>query len=132
MKRIKNEDAVKVTGVDLSIKPDQTVIVWKATRPLTVQEHQDLSEKLRSESEQTGLAIVLVPFSVEMAIEPAAAPADPTTSTGDPAAATVDPAAKLGDPEDLASAAPLTEGNDTANTSTPAAAPEADDDGDKK
>lgn len=58
-------DAVPVTGLDLSTKPDQTVITWKATRPLTVEEHKDLSEKLRFEAETTGLNIVLIPFSVE-------------------------------------------------------------------
>lgn len=56
-------DAEQVTGVDLST--DMTVIIWKATRPLTVDEHETLSAKLRFESQESGIPIVLVPFSVE-------------------------------------------------------------------
>jgi len=55
-----------------------TVVFWRATRPLTVEEHEALSEKLRREEEQTGLTITLVPFSVEVIVAATANPdADP-------------------------------------------------------
>ncbi|QMV43736.1 hypothetical protein [Cohnella cholangitidis] len=60
--------AEKLEGLDLSKGPDKTVVVWKATRPLTVQEHEELSEKLRFEEKETGLEIILVPFSVEPSV----------------------------------------------------------------
>lgn len=51
---------------DLSSGPDQSVLLLKANRPLTVQEHEELSQKLRYEEENTGLKIVLVPFSLDI------------------------------------------------------------------
>lgn len=59
------EDAAVKTGVDLGTGPDKTVIVWKATRPLTVKEHESLSAKLRHEAQATGANILLVPYVVE-------------------------------------------------------------------
>jgi hypothetical protein len=58
-------DAEKVTDVDLSTQEDMTVIIWKATRPLTIEEHEHLSAKLRYESKESGIPIVLVPYSVD-------------------------------------------------------------------
>ncbi len=58
--------AQPLEGVDLSIGSDKTVIVWKATRQLTVKEHESISAKLRFEAEATGLNILFVPFSVEV------------------------------------------------------------------
>ena len=62
----KNPEITEIEGFDLSSGPDQTVLLLKATRPLTVQEHQELSQKLRYEEEQTGLKIVLVPFTLDV------------------------------------------------------------------
>lgn len=42
------------------------VLVFKASRPLTEEEHKQLSEKLRFEEEKSGVKIVLMPFSCEM------------------------------------------------------------------
>ncbi|WP_408626407.1 hypothetical protein [Alkaliphilus metalliredigens] len=42
------------------------VIYFKATKPLTKQEHEQLSDKVRYESEKTELKIVLVPFSCDL------------------------------------------------------------------
>lgn len=56
----------KITPEADEIKRADGVIFMKATRPLTVQEHKDLSEKLRFETEKTGLKIVLVPFSLDL------------------------------------------------------------------
>ncbi|MFD2614491.1 hypothetical protein [Paenibacillus gansuensis] len=53
------------------------VLLWKANRPLTVEEHEHLSEKLSFESMKSGIPIVLVPFSVETE----------TAIAGDPVAA---------------------------------------------
>ncbi|WP_242842035.1 hypothetical protein [Ruminiclostridium cellobioparum] len=52
--------------IDLSSGTDQTVLIFKANRPLTVQEHEELSHKLRYEEENTGLKIVLVPFLLDV------------------------------------------------------------------
>lgn len=68
MARRKKEEvpaAEMVAGADLSTKPDQTVIVWKATRPMSEREHESLSNKLRFEEKRTGMNIILVPYSVE-------------------------------------------------------------------
>ena len=51
---------------DLSSGPDQSVLFLKANRPLTVQEHEELSRKLRYEEENTEIKIVLVPFSLDI------------------------------------------------------------------
>lgn len=44
----------------------ETVVLWKATRPMNSAEHEQLSQKLRFESEQCGVKVVLVPFSVDV------------------------------------------------------------------
>lgn len=44
----------------------ETVVLWKATRPMNSAEHEQLSQKLRFESEQSGVKVVLAPFSVEV------------------------------------------------------------------
>ncbi|WP_068722826.1 hypothetical protein [Paenibacillus sp. DMB5] len=61
-KRKTTPKAEQVAGASLSAG---SVLLWRATRPLTVQEHADLSDKLRHEAEATGINIVLVPFTVE-------------------------------------------------------------------
>lgn len=64
MPRGKKQDAVKIeaTGTD-------SIVLWKATRPLTQDEHEQLSQKLRHEQEQSGVKVILVPFSVEVEIK---------------------------------------------------------------
>ena len=59
--------AKKITPEAVEIKQAEGVIYFKAIRPLTVKEHEDLSYKLRYEEENTGLKIVLVPFSLDLA-----------------------------------------------------------------
>lgn len=71
MSRGKKSDvlpAQPLIGVDISTNSDKTVIVWKATRPLTVKEHESISAKLRAEAKATGLNILFVPHSVEMEV----------------------------------------------------------------
>lgn len=58
--------AKKQTPEATEIKEADGVIFMKAIRQLTVNEHKDLSDKLRYEEENTGLKIVLVPFSLEL------------------------------------------------------------------
>jgi len=43
----------------------ETILLWKANRPLSQAEHEQLSEKLRFEQAKSGVKIVLVPFSVD-------------------------------------------------------------------
>jgi hypothetical protein len=57
--KIKTHEAVEV-------KQSEGVIFMKANRPLTVQEHKDISGKLKAEEERTGLKFVLVPFSLDV------------------------------------------------------------------
>lgn len=63
------DQAEQIQNIELSNSTERTVVLWKATRPLTVQEHEELSAKLKIEGEKTGLTIMLVPFSVEVGIE---------------------------------------------------------------
>lgn len=48
------------------IKKDNTVIYFKANRPLTTQEHKSLHEKIEIEVEKSGLKVILVPFLVDL------------------------------------------------------------------
>lgn len=57
--------AKKETPPATEIKQADGVIYLKANRPLTVREHEELSQKLRFEMGQTGLNIVLVPFTLD-------------------------------------------------------------------
>lgn len=77
----KKPQAKKIDGVELSTQAGETVLLWKATRELSTEEHEQLSEKLRLEQERSGLKIVLVPLSVDIdvttqdEVEPVAEPA---------------------------------------------------------
>jgi hypothetical protein len=48
------------------IKKDDIAIYFKANRPLTIQEHKNLHEKIEIEMEKSGLKVVLVPFLVDL------------------------------------------------------------------
>lgn len=61
----KKTQAAKIEGVDLSNQASETVLLWKATRELSAEEHEQLSVKLRQEQEHSGIKIVLVPLSVD-------------------------------------------------------------------
>lgn len=58
-----------VSGVDHGTKDEQTIILWKVTRPITTKEHMYLSNKLRHEAEKSGQNIILVPYSVEAEVQ---------------------------------------------------------------
>lgn len=62
----KKTQAAKIEGVDLSNQASETVLLWKATRELSAEEHEQLSIKLRKEQEHSGIKIVLVPLSVDV------------------------------------------------------------------
>ncbi|MBP1992543.1 hypothetical protein [Paenibacillus eucommiae] len=62
----KKNIANKVDGVELKSTTGQTVLLWKATMPLSHEEHEQLSARLRYEHENSGVVIVLVPYSVEI------------------------------------------------------------------
>lgn len=88
----KKTQAAKIESVDLSNQASETVLLWKATRELSAEEHEQLSVKLRKEQEHSGIIIVLVPLSVDVEVtemtaeelaaltdaEPAAEPEQPT------------------------------------------------------
>lgn len=56
----------KVIGVDLANGPDETVLVFRPRIPLTEEQHKQLAEKIRFESDRTGVKIVLMPYSCEL------------------------------------------------------------------
>ncbi|NOW07851.1 hypothetical protein [Clostridium beijerinckii] len=60
------EETDIVVGDAKEIKKDETVIYFKAIKPLTTQEHENLHEKIEIEMKKTGLKIILVPFLVEI------------------------------------------------------------------
>lgn len=41
------------------------VMLWKATKPLTMDQHQQLRAKLEREYAATGIKIMLVPYCIE-------------------------------------------------------------------
>ncbi|WP_416149499.1 hypothetical protein ACM26V_00420 [Salipaludibacillus sp. HK11] len=47
------------------VSEEKGIIFFKAKKKLTDTEHKNLSKKIRQEMKETGLEIVLVPFSVE-------------------------------------------------------------------
>ena len=48
------------------IKKDETAVYFKAIKPLTTQEHENLHEKIEIEMKKTGLKVILVPFLVDL------------------------------------------------------------------
>lgn len=65
----KKPEAEPVIGVDLANGKDETVVIWKATRPLTETQHEQLRAKLEREQAETGVRIMLVPYSVEAVVQ---------------------------------------------------------------
>ncbi len=47
-------------------KDDETILVFRATRPMDDGEHKQLSEKLKFEENNSGIKIVLMPYSCEL------------------------------------------------------------------
>ncbi|WP_211296386.1 hypothetical protein [Paenibacillus donghaensis] len=84
----KKTQVAKIDGVEANNKVGESVLLWKATRELSAEEHDQLSVKLRQEQEHAGIKIVLVPLSIdaevieelaaETVIEPAVEPDPPT------------------------------------------------------
>lgn len=63
---MKKRDVVK-GDIELTVC-DNKVLIWKANCPLSEVEHEQLSAKLRFEHEQSGVKIVLVPYSVTVEV----------------------------------------------------------------
>ena len=57
--------AKKKTNDDAEVVKETTdkTIVFQATRPMTYEEHMELSKRLRYEQEQSGVKVVLLPYS---------------------------------------------------------------------
>lgn len=62
MPRKKKEEVAETIVV---LEKDDTVY-FKASKPLTQKEHEQLSEKIRFENAKSGKTIVLVPFSCDV------------------------------------------------------------------
>ena len=65
MAKAKKDAAEKVDEVKVG---EEIIVLWRATRPLSTAEHEQLSEKLRAESSLSGVRIVLAPFSVNASV----------------------------------------------------------------
>lgn len=60
------KEASVVNGAE-EVKRTEEIIYFKATRGLTIEEHEALSEKLTFEKKNTGLKIILIPFLLDIA-----------------------------------------------------------------
>lgn len=63
----KKKTAEKVTSVDLATGESKTVLVYRATKPLTQAQFDLAASMLQNEHAKAGVAVVLIPFSVEPA-----------------------------------------------------------------
>ncbi|EHI98038.1 hypothetical protein CDLVIII_1339 [Clostridium sp. DL-VIII] len=63
---IKSETENVVIENATEIKRDEIVIYFKAIKPLTTQEHENLHEKIEVEMKSSGLKVILVPFLVDL------------------------------------------------------------------
>jgi hypothetical protein len=69
MAKAKKKPEAETVGVDLSNSKDETVVIWKATKPLTDTQHEQLRAKLEREQAATGVKIMLVPYIVEAVVQ---------------------------------------------------------------
>jgi hypothetical protein len=55
----------KKTNDEVEVVKETTekTIVFQAKRPMTFEEHMELSKRLRHEQEQSGVKVVLLPYS---------------------------------------------------------------------
>jgi hypothetical protein len=60
------KNAKQVESIHLQNSKGEQVMVWKATIPLSVEEHAQLATKLQMEQERSGVKIILVPYSVDV------------------------------------------------------------------
>lgn len=56
----KRKEAEKLITVQAAVP----VVIWRATRPLSQEQHQALAKKIELEQERSGLKVMLVPYSV--------------------------------------------------------------------
>lgn len=66
MAKKKTSEQAELIGT-VSLQTNQ-VIIWRARRRMTEVEHKQLANKLRIEEAETGVKIMLVPFSCEAVI----------------------------------------------------------------
>jgi hypothetical protein len=59
-------DNEEVKEVEQVAEATEKTIIFKATRPLTTEEHKQLSDKIRYENEKSGVKVVLMPYSCEV------------------------------------------------------------------
>lgn len=61
----KTNDEVKAVTDEVEVVKETTekTIVYQVTRPMTFEEHMELSRRLRHEQEQSGVKVILLPYS---------------------------------------------------------------------
>lgn len=47
----------------------ETIVIFKVNRPLMPHEYDELEQRVRQESEKSGLKIVLAPYSVDVKLD---------------------------------------------------------------
>jgi len=60
----KKQEADKLITVQAAVP----VLVCRANRPLTEEQHEELVRKLKAEQARTGLEIVLIPYSLDVEV----------------------------------------------------------------
>lgn len=61
----KTNDEVKAVTDEVEVVKETTekTIVYQVTRPMTFEEHMELSRRLRHEQKQSGVKVILLPYS---------------------------------------------------------------------
>ncbi|MEK4381170.1 hypothetical protein NSS70_04530 [Aeribacillus sp. FSL K6-2848] len=52
-----------IDEVEVVKETTEKTIIYQVTRPMTFEEHIELSKRLRHEQEQSGVKVVLLPYS---------------------------------------------------------------------
>lgn len=70
----------------VTVKAAVPVVIWRANRPLTDEQHEELARKLRAEQQHVGVELLLVPYStdVEIAIDETTDPSPANEETTAP------------------------------------------------
>ncbi|WP_035099080.1 hypothetical protein [Anoxybacteroides tepidamans] len=57
------DETVENDDVKIAKETTEKTIVFQAVRPMTFEEHMEISRRLRHEQKQSGVTIVLLPYS---------------------------------------------------------------------
>jgi len=66
MKKATKATTEQVAGLDLATGESKTVLVYRATKPLTQAQFELAASMLKREHSKAGVAVLVIPFSVEL------------------------------------------------------------------